>query len=126
MIATYSYPSNTSETKRLQRFWRTISTRFKSKEQTKEDDDITLATITNHTIKQSTLYCQRRKSSKPPTFYCQENIPLVPPFSPTYCQRDVFPYSNFYVKLPDGRWMIRFRDGNRGILRTDIINGYYI
>ncbi|CAO3606809.1 unnamed protein product [Mucor hiemalis] len=51
---------------------------------------------------------------------------LIPPFSPTYCKSNEFPYSNFYVKLPDGRWMIRYRDGNRDILRTDIMEGYMI
>ncbi|KAI8641716.1 hypothetical protein BD408DRAFT_417802, partial [Parasitella parasitica] len=49
---------------------------------------------------------------------------LIPPFSPTYCKSNEFPYSNFYVKLPDGRWMVRYRDGNRDILRTDIMEGY--
>lgn len=51
---------------------------------------------------------------------------LIPPFSPTYCKANEFPYSNFYVKLPDGRWMVRYRDGNRDILRTDIIESYMI
>ncbi|KAL7321212.1 hypothetical protein PS15m_001005 [Mucor circinelloides] len=51
---------------------------------------------------------------------------LIPPFSPTYCKSNEFPYSNFYVKLPDGRWMVRYRDGNRDILRTDIMEGYMI
>jgi hypothetical protein len=51
---------------------------------------------------------------------------MIPPYSPTYCQPDSFPYSNFYVKLPDGRWMVRFRDGNRDILRTDVIDGNFI
>ncbi|KAG2236877.1 hypothetical protein INT48_002690 [Thamnidium elegans] len=51
---------------------------------------------------------------------------MIPPFSPTYCKTNEFPYSNFYSKLPDGRWMIRYRDGNRDILRTDIMEGYMI
>jgi hypothetical protein len=51
---------------------------------------------------------------------------MIPPFSPTYCKTNEFPYSNFYVKLPDGRWMVRYRDGNRDILRTDIMEGYLI
>ncbi|KAI8336277.1 hypothetical protein BC941DRAFT_428799 [Chlamydoabsidia padenii] len=51
---------------------------------------------------------------------------LIPPFSPTYCHPNSFSYSNFYMKLPDGRWMIRFRDGNRCILRTDFISGTMI
>ncbi|KAI9257584.1 hypothetical protein EDC94DRAFT_614873 [Helicostylum pulchrum] len=51
---------------------------------------------------------------------------MIPPFSPTYLKTNEFPYSNFYSKLPDGRWMIRYRDGNRDILRTDIMEGYMI
>ncbi|CEJ04653.1 hypothetical protein RMCBS344292_18608 [Rhizopus microsporus] len=51
---------------------------------------------------------------------------IIPPFSPTYLKANEFPYSNFYVKLPDGRWMVRYRDGNRDILRTDFVEGYLI
>jgi hypothetical protein len=51
---------------------------------------------------------------------------MIPPFSPTYLKANEFPYSNFYMKLPDGRWMVRYRDGNRDILRTDIMEGYMI
>ncbi|KAI9251964.1 hypothetical protein BY458DRAFT_523469 [Sporodiniella umbellata] len=51
---------------------------------------------------------------------------IIPPFSPTYLKTNEFPYSNFYVKLPDGRWMVRYRDGNRDILRTDFVDGYLI
>ncbi|CAO3700920.1 unnamed protein product [Rhizopus stolonifer] len=51
---------------------------------------------------------------------------IIPPFSPTYLKSNEFPYSNFYVKLPDGRWMVRYRDGNRDILRTDFVDGYLI
>ncbi|KAI9268924.1 hypothetical protein BDA99DRAFT_535016 [Phascolomyces articulosus] len=50
----------------------------------------------------------------------------IPPYSPTYCKENEFPYSNFYVKLPDGRYMIRYRSGNREILGTEIIEGYMI
>ncbi|ORZ17754.1 hypothetical protein BCR42DRAFT_412436, partial [Absidia repens] len=48
----------------------------------------------------------------------------VPPFSPTYCKPNEFPYSNFYIKLPNGKWMIRYRSGNRDILGTDEFEGY--
>ncbi|KAF7723291.1 hypothetical protein EC973_002137 [Apophysomyces ossiformis] len=51
---------------------------------------------------------------------------MIPPYSPTYCKPNEFPYSNFYVKLPDGKWMIRYRDGNRNILRTDVCEEYLI
>ncbi|KAI8369943.1 hypothetical protein BD560DRAFT_469292 [Blakeslea trispora] len=50
----------------------------------------------------------------------------IPPFSPTYCKPNEFPYSNFYVKLPNGNWMIRYRSGNRKILGTDELQGYLI
>ncbi|KAI8068890.1 hypothetical protein BDF21DRAFT_425700, partial [Thamnidium elegans] len=49
---------------------------------------------------------------------------VLPPFSPTYCKANEFPYSNFYVKLPNGKWMIRYRSGNRDILGTDEFEGY--
>ncbi|KAI9355167.1 hypothetical protein BD770DRAFT_391333 [Pilaira anomala] len=51
---------------------------------------------------------------------------VLPPFSPTYCKANEFPYSNFYVKLPNGKWMIRYRSGNRDILGTDEFEGYMI
>ncbi|KAI8886092.1 hypothetical protein K501DRAFT_178564 [Backusella circina FSU 941] len=50
----------------------------------------------------------------------------IPPFSPTYSRPNEFPYSNFYVKLPSGRWMVRYRSGNRDILGTDEFEGYLI
>jgi hypothetical protein len=59
------------------------------------------------------------------TSNCPQQM-VIPPFSPTYCKTNEFPYSNFYVKLPDGRWMVRYRDGNRDILRTDIMEGYMV
>jgi hypothetical protein len=51
---------------------------------------------------------------------------VIPPFSPTYCKANEFPYSNFYVKLPNGKWMVRYRSGNRDILGTDEFEGYMI
>jgi hypothetical protein len=39
---------------------------------------------------------------------------------------DTFAYSNFYLKLPNGRWMLRYRTGDRKILGTEEISGYYI
>ncbi|KAL0079825.1 hypothetical protein J3Q64DRAFT_1256988 [Phycomyces blakesleeanus] len=51
---------------------------------------------------------------------------IVPPYSPTYCKPNEFPYSNFYVQLPDGTWMVRYRTGDRDILRTDAIESYMI
>ncbi|CAO3650011.1 unnamed protein product [Cunninghamella echinulata] len=58
----------------------------------------------------------------------ENDIPhvTVPPFSPTYCKPNEFPYSNFYIKLPNGNFLIRYRDGNRNILGSDEIQGYLI
>ena len=39
---------------------------------------------------------------------------------------DTFAYSNFYLKLPNGRWMLRYRTGDRKILGTEEISGLYI
>ncbi|KAH8553720.1 hypothetical protein BGW37DRAFT_486870 [Umbelopsis sp. PMI_123] len=39
---------------------------------------------------------------------------------------DTFAYSNFYLKLPNGKWMLRYRTGDRKILGTEEISGYYI
>jgi hypothetical protein len=55
-----------------------------------------------------------------------ETIAMIPPFSPTYAKADEFPYSNFYSRLPNGKWMVRYRSGNRDILGTDEIDGYLI
>ncbi|KAI8647620.1 hypothetical protein BD408DRAFT_408231 [Parasitella parasitica] len=35
-------------------------------------------------------------------------------------------YSNFYIKLPNGNWMVRIRDSNRKIVGTYEINGSMI
>ncbi|KAL0135782.1 hypothetical protein V8B55DRAFT_1550293, partial [Mucor lusitanicus] len=32
-------------------------------------------------------------------------------------------YSNFYIKLPNGNWMVRIRDGNRKIVGTYELDG---
>jgi hypothetical protein len=56
----------------------------------------------------------------------QQHNMVIPPFSPTYCRPNEFPYSNFYVKLPNGKWMVRYRSGNRDILGTDEFEGYMI
>jgi hypothetical protein len=56
----------------------------------------------------------------------QPAILLIPPFSPTYCKPNEFPYSNFYLKLPNGRWMLRYRSGTRHIIGTQDLEGYMI
>lgn len=35
-------------------------------------------------------------------------------------------YSNFYIKLPNGNWMVRIRDGNRKIVGTYELDGTMI
>ncbi|KAF1797955.1 hypothetical protein FB192DRAFT_1439607 [Mucor lusitanicus] len=35
-------------------------------------------------------------------------------------------YSNFYIKLPNGNWMVRIRDGNRKIVGTYELDGSMI
>ncbi len=35
-------------------------------------------------------------------------------------------YSNFYMKLPNGNWMVRMRDNNRKIIGTYEIDGSMI
>lgn len=62
---------------------------------------------------------QQKDESFPPFF-------AIPPYSPTYCKDNEFPYSNFYVRLPNGDYMVRYRSGNRDILGTEIIAGYMI
>lgn len=62
---------------------------------------------------------RQQDESLPPFF-------AIPPYSPTYCKDNEFPYSNFYVRLPNGDYMVRYRSGNRDILGTEIIAGYMI
>ncbi|CAO3601473.1 unnamed protein product [Absidia cylindrospora] len=121
MITTYSCPSTSvSDTKPIQRLWRRISNVFRTVGYHR-----TAAPTT--TPKRHNKRNRQRRPSMLQEHETSSPVPMsIPPYSPTYCQPDRFPYSNFYIKLPDGRWMVRFRDGNRGILRTDIIHGNYI
>lgn len=68
---------------------------------------------------------RRRKARKEQALSSDTHL-VLPPFSPTYCKKNEFPYSNFYVKLPNGKWMIRYRSGNRDILGTEEFEGYMI
>ncbi|CAM0141310.1 unnamed protein product [Umbelopsis sp. WA50703] len=58
----------------------------------------------------------------------EDSVPphMIPPYSPTGAWNGKFPYSNFYVRLPDGKWMIRYRSGDRDILGTDVFESYMI
>jgi hypothetical protein len=71
--------------------------------------------------------CSRRlKRQANSTISTVQSEISIPPFSNTYCRPNEFPYSNFYVKLPNGKWMVRYRSGNRDILGTDEFEGYLI
>lgn len=75
----------------------------------------------------TTMRCPRRKKKLVVVVDDeQQHNMVIPPFSPTYCRPNEFPYSNFYVKLPNGKWMVRYRSGNRDILGTDEFEGYMI
>lgn len=67
-----------------------------------------------------------QRSSESVLVQPQDGPLVIPPYSPTYCKPNEFPYSNFYMKLPDGRWMLRYRDGNREILGTEILEDWMI
>lgn len=60
--------------------------------------------------------------------HTEDSVPahMIPPYSPTGAWNGKFPYSNFYVRLPNGKWMIRYRSGDRDILGTDEFEGYMI
>lgn len=60
--------------------------------------------------------------------HTEDSVPphMIPPYSPTGAWNGKFPYSNFYVRLPDGKWMIRYRTGDRDILGTDVFESYMI
>lgn len=69
---------------------------------------------------------RRKRTRKEQALSLEPTHLVLPPFSPTYCKANEFPYSNFYMKLPNGKWMIRYRSGNRDILGTEEFEGYMI
>ncbi|KAI8883267.1 hypothetical protein K501DRAFT_250006 [Backusella circina FSU 941] len=81
---------------------------------------------TNSSVDSSRPRIRRRRHVYPKERSASPSTMILPPFSPTYCRPNEFPYSNFYVKLPNGNWMIRYRSGNRDILGTDEFEGYLI
>ncbi|KAI9476026.1 MAG: hypothetical protein EXX96DRAFT_285752 [Benjaminiella poitrasii] len=83
--------------------------------------DISSNRYNNKTNRKRKLVTDSHSLSDPPP----QSL-VIPPFSPTYCRPNEFPYSNFYVRLPNGKWMIRYRSGNRDILGTDEFEGYMI
>ncbi|KAI8364456.1 hypothetical protein EDC96DRAFT_558657 [Choanephora cucurbitarum] len=135
---TSSISSRNSSIKSSRSFWSKISKLFHRSRSTSNDsvdtfnqtnDNYSSTTLSEASVKttdddsQSSHRRQRKQ-----LVYNDNPSPqlMIPPFSPTYLKQNEFPYSNFYVKLPDGRWMIRYRDGNRDILRTDFMEGYLI
>ncbi|KAG2221947.1 hypothetical protein INT45_010471 [Circinella minor] len=91
---------------------------------TLHDDSIYEPTASYPTT--TTTPITKTKDATTPLSEDNKSMFAVPPYSPTYCKSNEFPYSNFYVKLPDGRYMIRYRSGNREILGTEIIEGYML
>ncbi|ORZ16951.1 hypothetical protein BCR42DRAFT_391769 [Absidia repens] len=154
--STYSCPTTSPNSQQVQRLWKKLSNTFNSIKffdgsyDSDDSDESSLSSSLDTKLTHSSpppvtkLHRQRRRIRKQAANLscCEETEKeeirytsidqqpekslIVPPFSPTYCRPNHFPYSNFYIKLPDNRWMIRFRDGNRNILRTDIIHGNLI
>ncbi|RCH84477.1 hypothetical protein CU098_004167 [Rhizopus stolonifer] len=127
-----SISSSCSSTKSNRSFWSKISklfhkSRSSSSESVRKNDNYSNSTLSTKSAEMDSNSSQRRHRKQLVSTVDNASPPLmIPPFSPTYLKQNEFPYSNFYVKLPDGRWMVRYRDGNRDILRTDIMEGYLI
>ncbi|KAI8350150.1 hypothetical protein BD560DRAFT_409952, partial [Blakeslea trispora] len=131
-----SISSQSSSTKSTRSFWSKISKLFHKSRTVSSDsadtfdrtnDNDSSTTLSEASMKTTDADSQssHRRQRKQLVYHDNPSPQLmIPPFSPTYLKQNEFPYSNFYVKLPDGRWMIRYRDGNRDILRTDIMEGY--
>lgn len=139
MKFSYSRPhsissSHCSSTKSSSSIWSKISNLFhhsrscKHSSEFSQADNYSNSTLSATSVKTADLdhHTSQRRHRKQLVNNDVASPPMLPPFSPTYCKTNEFPYSNFYVKLPDGRWMVRYRDGNRDILRTDIMEGYLI
>ncbi|KAI7857001.1 hypothetical protein BDC45DRAFT_501484 [Circinella umbellata] len=113
-----------------------FSTCTSSSSITEASTNTTLSTTLHDNIYEPTTPCPttmatpitktKTKDATTPLSEDNKSMFAVPPYSPTYCKANEFPYSNFYVKLPDGRYMIRYRSGNREILGTEIIEGYML
>lgn len=127
--------SHCSSTKSSRSIWSKISQLFHNSRSSRrrsefsQADNYSNSTLSNTSVKTVDLdhtSSHRRRRKQLVNHEAASPPMMIPPFSPTYCKTNEFPYSNFYVKLPDGRWMVRYRDGNRDILRTDIMEGYLI
>ncbi|KAI7904452.1 uncharacterized protein BX663DRAFT_505092 [Cokeromyces recurvatus] len=126
LFRSYHHSHHSSRSSRRSSYSSKYSSAF-SRQTTGHYSNTTLSDMSVQTIDTNHSSSQKR-SRKQLVNHVDNSVPqmIIPPFSPTYCKENEFPYSNFYVKLPDGRWMIRYRDGNRDILRTDIVEGYMI
>lgn len=71
-------------------------------------------------------------SSTSPSIIYQESVDLETRVTSVDASSDLLKdysgkgYSNFYIKLPNGNWMVRVRDGNRKIIGTFEIDGSMI
>jgi hypothetical protein len=115
--------SSTDSDQSENRFYNRLSRMFGiSAEQSSVDEDYTSAAETTTSSYSSKRYARKQFVHR------EETVPAhkIPPYSPTGAWNGKFPYSNFYVRLPNGKWMIRYRSGDRDILGTDEFEGYMI
>ncbi|KAG2188011.1 hypothetical protein INT44_000762 [Umbelopsis vinacea] len=121
-ISTSSFSSTDSDQSE-HRFYNRLSRMFgNSAEQLSVDEDYSSAAETSNSSHSSKRYARKHFVHR------EETVPAhkIPPYSPTGAWNGKFPYSNFYVRLPNGKWMIRYRSGDRDILGTDEFEGYMI
>ncbi|CAO3668024.1 unnamed protein product [Umbelopsis ramanniana] len=121
-ISTSSFSSGDSDQSE-HRFYNRLSRMFgHSGEQSPVDEDYLSATEASTSTHSSKRYARKH------FIHREETVPAhkIPPYSPTGAWNGKFPYSNFYVRLPNGKWMIRYRSGDRDILGTDEFEGYMI
>ncbi|KAI8971834.1 hypothetical protein BDF20DRAFT_701276 [Mycotypha africana] len=94
---------------------------------TDEEDDNPRTPSTNSTISSSTV--TRKSSAKSISVEdLRAFITEFPASSNCSPLKDYSGkgYSNFYMKLPNGNWMVRVRDGNRKIVGTFEVDGYMV
>ncbi|KAH8547563.1 hypothetical protein BGW37DRAFT_510488 [Umbelopsis sp. PMI_123] len=106
------------------RFYNRLSRIFGSNnEESSVDENYT--SVRTYTSSESGI---GRRYARKHLVHREETVPAhkIPPYSPTGAWNGKFPYSNFYVRLPNGKWMIRYRSGDRDILGTDEFEGYMI
>jgi hypothetical protein len=117
-----SHSSNNS----FKGMWNRLSHIFQHEQPNRKSASTNSTTSTESSIDSSRPRVRRRRHVYSNERNSSPSKMIIPPYSPTYCRPNEFPYSNFYVKLPNGNWMIRYRSGNRDILGTDEFEGYLI